>query len=409
MGRKVYLTSDVSSDEQLWDIADAEGAAEPLIALLWPWFLPLFDDWGRAKASAKWIKAKAFPGNDLVTIELLEKALTQFAEHGLIQRYEVEGKAYMAVESEKWFRYQTHIRGEKRLKDESPYPPAPGFSLPAPSVREAEEESRAQSRASARDCAQAREEARASVQVREDARENAPHARAPLSPSPSPSETPSPLPTTPAAADTSRAGAREAAAPSEGAAPAGVPPAAAVPDGPDGAEKPRNRSPSENDSHAPVAADPELVEALATARLNRGDALRLAGQKPEECRRQLEFLGYYDPPPKNPGAFLRKAIEDGYAAPPGWYKAQKRQQKAAACHQAAAARQASGEDEARKQKELEEAFQRVRDDPDRFQEICQQARERLAPPLRDKPGEAGTAVLMGQVRALLAEQGWATA
>ncbi len=95
MARKVYLSSDIATDEQLWEIAEDER----LVALLWPWFLPLFDDWGRAKASPTGIKGRAFPGNPLVSVALIEQALHCFAAPGigLITLYEVGGKPYMAI------------------------------------------------------------------------------------------------------------------------------------------------------------------------------------------------------------------------------------------------------------------------------------------------------------------------
>ena len=111
VARKVYVSSDISIDESLSEIAETA----PLEALLWPWLLTAFDDWGRAEASPRRLKAKVFPGNSLVTVEVIDHALQRFAEVGLIRLYEVQGKAYMAIpDIEKWYKYQTHIRRERR-------------------------------------------------------------------------------------------------------------------------------------------------------------------------------------------------------------------------------------------------------------------------------------------------------
>ncbi|MEM0138511.1 MAG: hypothetical protein QW100_02135 [Thermoplasmatales archaeon] len=111
MARKVYISSDISIDEALVEIAETA----PLEALLWPWLLTAFDDWGRAEASPRRLKAKIFPGNSIVTIDVIDNALKSFAGVGLIRLYEVDGKQYMAIpDIEKWYKYQTHIRRERR-------------------------------------------------------------------------------------------------------------------------------------------------------------------------------------------------------------------------------------------------------------------------------------------------------
>ena len=156
MSRKVFISSDISIDENLDDVASENALA----ALLWPWFLTCFDDWGRSEASPKRLKNKVFPGNELVTPEVIATALQLYQKYGLLKLYEVDGKQYMAVDQEKWFKYQTHIRKEKREKDGSKYP--------APE-----------------DCAQVRAGARDSAEPRADRGNCIP------SPSPSPSLSPS--------------------------------------------------------------------------------------------------------------------------------------------------------------------------------------------------------------------------
>lgn len=121
MARKVYISSDMSEDEVLSEVADIN----PLIALLWPWFISNFDDWGRAQASPKRIKNRVFPANDLVSTEIIKEALDLYHQNNLIRLYEVNGKEYMSIDPDKWFGYQTHIRKEKRENDGSKIPPPP--------------------------------------------------------------------------------------------------------------------------------------------------------------------------------------------------------------------------------------------------------------------------------------------
>jgi DnaD/phage-associated family protein len=147
----------MSTDEEVSEIAEVD----PMAALMWPWLLTHFDDWGRAKASPREIKNSVFQANELITIDHIKKAL-QLYNNKLLILYEIGGKWYMAIPSEKWFKFQTHIRSSKRETDGSRIPPPPDNS--------------AQVRASAREVAEG-----SGV-----ARDYTP------SPSPSPSLSPSP-------------------------------------------------------------------------------------------------------------------------------------------------------------------------------------------------------------------------
>lgn len=156
LGRKVFVSSDMSVDERVQEVAEAS----PLAALAWPWLLTAFDDWGRMEASAARLKLAVFPGIEQVTRTVVEEALTLYDAVGLITLYEVEGKRYACIQPDKWFRYQTHIHASKREADRSKHPAPPADALP---------------RGDARKCALPREDAR--------------RARV-LTPSPSPSPDP---------------------------------------------------------------------------------------------------------------------------------------------------------------------------------------------------------------------------
>jgi len=115
----------MAHDERLIQVA----AECPEAALLWPWLITYFDDWGRAEANTLRLKARLFPMNPLVTVELLDRTLELYARVGLIILYEHGGKRYMAIPATKWYKYQTHIRKNRRPgkdKMESDYPPPPG-------------------------------------------------------------------------------------------------------------------------------------------------------------------------------------------------------------------------------------------------------------------------------------------
>lgn len=140
MARKVFVTSDMSVDERMIEVAERDSQA----ALLWPWILTAFDDWGRSNADSKRLKASIFPAITAVTPESIDAALRLYAEVGLIILYEYDGKQFMAIPADKWFKYQTHIRSQKRVKDDSRYPAPPG----------GDDRDSAQMRASARECAQ---------------------------------------------------------------------------------------------------------------------------------------------------------------------------------------------------------------------------------------------------------------
>lgn len=117
MARKVFISSDMSVDESVSEIAEMDSTA----ALMWPWILTYFDDWGRAKASPREIKNSVFPANDLITTSIIANVLGLY-DGRLVQRYEIEGKPYMCINPDKWFKYQTHIRKEKREHDGSKHP-----------------------------------------------------------------------------------------------------------------------------------------------------------------------------------------------------------------------------------------------------------------------------------------------
>jgi len=150
MSRKLYVSTDISIDEAVAEIAEED----PVAALLWPWLLVHLDDWGRSSASERRLKAAVAPMMETITTEVIRGALERYATHGLIALYEVDGQEYLAVNPEKWWRYQTHIHKSKRDNDQSLVPAPPAGVLRKPrGISRNHAEPRGESRDSARNCA----------------------------------------------------------------------------------------------------------------------------------------------------------------------------------------------------------------------------------------------------------------
>ena len=118
MSRKMYISDEMGLDESISIIASKNVQS----ALIWPWIIPYFDDWGRAECSPARIKGKLFPLVETVTRDMIQRALTDFVIEGLITIYEEKGSLFMSIDSEKWFRYQSHIHASKRSDDRSRIP-----------------------------------------------------------------------------------------------------------------------------------------------------------------------------------------------------------------------------------------------------------------------------------------------
>ena len=87
--------------------------------LLWV-MLPLgLDREGRGMDNPAWIKAKIMPLRTDVTPEMVDQALTWYAEHGMVERYQVESRSYF------WVPTFHDYQGNTRKEAESDYPPPP--------------------------------------------------------------------------------------------------------------------------------------------------------------------------------------------------------------------------------------------------------------------------------------------
>lgn len=118
MALKRFISSSMSVDEKLAAI----GAKNFKHALMWPWILTQFDDWGRARFSPVAMKLSLFPAFPEISALDIEEAVFAYAEEGLVHSYEVEGKRYLAVRPSSWIKYQTYLIGTKRAGNDSSSP-----------------------------------------------------------------------------------------------------------------------------------------------------------------------------------------------------------------------------------------------------------------------------------------------
>ena len=117
MARKRFVTSEISTDRKIAKLAEKN----PTAAALWPWFITGFDDWGRMEADPVEVKLTIFPAFPY-TSDDIETFIKLYHEFGIAYHYEVDGKPYLAVNTDIWLKYQTYIRKDKLEKQNSKIP-----------------------------------------------------------------------------------------------------------------------------------------------------------------------------------------------------------------------------------------------------------------------------------------------
>jgi DnaD/phage-associated family protein len=125
MARKRFITSDISTDKKIAILAEEN----PTAALMWPWIITNLDDWGRMGADPVEVKLTVFPAFPFTSKDIA-KAISLYDEYGLAHYYEVDGKPYLAVNPDAYYKYQTYINKTRKEKDESkiPAPPNPPWN-----------------------------------------------------------------------------------------------------------------------------------------------------------------------------------------------------------------------------------------------------------------------------------------
>lgn len=92
--------------------------------LLWLMLPLVLDRCGRGMDSASWVKSKTMPMRNDVSNEMTGAALDWYAEHGMIERYEVSGRHYFWIPT--WHNHQ----GDTGREADPLYPEPPGYFDP---------------------------------------------------------------------------------------------------------------------------------------------------------------------------------------------------------------------------------------------------------------------------------------
>ncbi|MBB6053970.1 hypothetical protein [Armatimonas rosea] len=135
--------------------------------------------------------------------------------------------------------------------------------------------------------------------------------------------------------------------------------------------------------------DEALVTRLVEAGVGKLVAQKLASERPEECKQQLDYLPFAENIKSTKGAYLRTAIEQGFSPPKRWQEDQEHQRQEASKQARKLEAQRQGELEAKRKAELEEQRNKVRtQDPERWAELTSQAEALLPALVRSKPQSA---------------------
>jgi hypothetical protein len=119
MGRKRFVTSDMSSDEKIAIVAEEHGDTA---ALMWPWLVTALDDWARMNANPREVKLNVFQAFSLTSTDV-QAAMEACHEAGLCWLYQVDGKQYLQANPEAFYKQNTYIQEARRAHDGSAYPP----------------------------------------------------------------------------------------------------------------------------------------------------------------------------------------------------------------------------------------------------------------------------------------------
>ena len=112
MSRKREISTDISQDARIADLS-AFGHNAVAIYLM---AIPQADDWGRLPGNPREFRMLVCPGFD-ETIADVDAVLSRIAELGLWDRYEVDGRQYIAFPPQTWFKRQSYINISKRFAD----------------------------------------------------------------------------------------------------------------------------------------------------------------------------------------------------------------------------------------------------------------------------------------------------
>ncbi|MDI6872642.1 MAG: hypothetical protein QME79_15080 [Bacillota bacterium] len=118
MSRKRSITSDISISPDVAAVAEEN----PIAGLMWPWFCTAVDDWCRMEADPRKVKLTVFQAFPFKAAEI-QAAMEAYSRHGLAYLYVVDGRQYLMVNPETFYRLNTYVPNWKQVIDASPMPP----------------------------------------------------------------------------------------------------------------------------------------------------------------------------------------------------------------------------------------------------------------------------------------------
>lgn len=119
--KKIFISCSMGLDEKLLALSDEDCGA----AMWWPWLLCALDDWGRASANPRTLKAQVVPAFASITADHVACWVKLYEKHGLVTVYGTVDRQVLCVDQEAWYRYQTQIPRDRREKQASRFPAPP--------------------------------------------------------------------------------------------------------------------------------------------------------------------------------------------------------------------------------------------------------------------------------------------
>lgn len=121
MGRKRYVTSDMSGDAKILGVATQDSR----YALMWPWFCTAMDDWARMSANPVELKLSVFQAMPHITDKDIQSAMEAYERIGLAHIYTAGNNQYLQANPKAFYKLNTYIQKSRQVKDGSKFPPPP--------------------------------------------------------------------------------------------------------------------------------------------------------------------------------------------------------------------------------------------------------------------------------------------
>lgn len=118
MGRKRFVTSDISIDDKVAEVAELN----PVAGLMWPWFLTALDDWARLTGSPREIRNSVFQPFPYSKDDI-QAAIDLYELHHLVHRYMVNDKHYLQFNPKAFYELNSYIQKSRQRHDGSKIPP----------------------------------------------------------------------------------------------------------------------------------------------------------------------------------------------------------------------------------------------------------------------------------------------